>query len=327
MVFVIGACFGSFFNVCIYRVPRRLSLISPPSHCYQCGEPLKWRDNVPLLSYWIRRGRCRYCGAAFTMRYFAVELLTASLFAGVFVRYCEPLEGCSWVILPGWVLVSLLIISTFTDLDHWIIPDRTSLGGALAGLTLAAIPPIGSAAGNPLNRPLPALELPAAALPPLNALAGGLFGFGLLWLVGAAGTLIFRKEAMGRGDMKLMAMMGTFIGPLHCVFALMIASVLGSLIGSAQLLWDRLTPPPSARPAVAGLQPDPSRLERLLQARELGREERLALMRALSSPGPMGPVRHHLPFGPSLAAAGVIVYMYWEPIRRWLSMVVLGPYG
>ena len=145
MTFIWGACLGSFFNVCIYRIPLGLSLSFPGSHCYRCGHPVRWFDNIPLLSYWILRGRCRHCGATFSIRYFVVELLTALLFSLCFYKI-----GYSLAFLPALILVSLLIIATFTDLDHWIIPDRISLGGLAAGLLLAAIWPLGLARGNPL---------------------------------------------------------------------------------------------------------------------------------------------------------------------------------
>jgi leader peptidase (prepilin peptidase)/N-methyltransferase len=327
LVFVLGACFGSFFNVCIYRIPRGMSIRKPDSHCYRCGQPLRWFDNVPLFTYWIRRGRCRYCGARFSSRYFLVELLTALLWTAAFVVYCNPWRGYSLVFIPAFAFVSLLVIATFTDIDHWIIPDRISLGGAVAGFIFSLIPPIASDPRNPLAGGLSELPIPAALMPPINSLVGAAAGFGGLWLVGWAGTLIFRKEAMGQGDMKLFATFGAFVGPVNCLFILFFGCLFGAAIGGYGLLMahlKRVTP----TPAVAGLTPDAARIESHLTDRDLSADERLILMRSLASPGPVGPIRHHLPFGPSLALAAAIVYLAWKPIQsEFLTFILTPPFG
>ena len=115
--FFYGALFGSFFNVCIYRIPLGMSVGKPVrSFCFECGSPVRSLDNIPLISYWLLKGRCRDCGAPFSMRYFLVELLTACLFAAVYWMH-----GASFAVLVYWVLTGFLVIATFTDLDHWII--------------------------------------------------------------------------------------------------------------------------------------------------------------------------------------------------------------
>lgn len=324
LVLTLGACFGSFFNVCIYRIPMRVPLSMPPSHCYQCGQPLKWYDNIPLLSYWALLGRCRTCGSRFSIRYFLIELLTTGLFAAVMLRYSRPETGYSAVIFPGFIFVSLLIVATFTDIDHWIIPDRISLGGAVAGIILAAITPIASAPHNPLAQSFDLARIPERFVPLANSIAGAAFGFGLLWSIGFLGTLAFRKEAMGRGDMKLFAMFGAFVGPVNCIFILILACFVGSLAGGLGILLARVMNNPMADPAIAELQPDAMRCDEWLHQHDPTPSETLVVTRALTSPGAVGPIRHHLPFGPSLAMAALVVYLAWEPIQKWFFSLVLG---
>ncbi len=133
--FLLGAAIGSFLNVCIHRMPRAESLIEPPSHCPHCGQRIRWADNVPLLSYLLLRGRCRYCQARITPRYFLVELLTAGLFLWINLRFV------GWLVPIYWVLVAGLITSTFIDFEHFIIPNEITYGGVLVGLALSAVYP------------------------------------------------------------------------------------------------------------------------------------------------------------------------------------------
>ena len=330
-IFVFGACFGSFFNVCIYRIPKGVSLSMPPSHCYNCGQPLKWVDNVPLLSYWLRRGRCRYCSARFSPRYFFIELLTALLWAGIFARFCYPrseyssaeLIGDFAVVLTGLLLVSLLIVATFTDLDHWIIPDRISLGGVAAGIALSTVWPLGLAAHHPLSEPVLFITAPEKITPLINSVSGAAVGYGVLWAIGSLGTLVFRKEAMGQGDLKLLAMLGAFVGPINCLLVLVLASFVGTIFGGASLVAGKLMRREEVPASVAALLPDAVRSQAMIQHYELRPMERLVLTRAIASPGSVGPIRHHLPFGPSLALSGVIVYLLWEPMHAWFRSALL----
>lgn len=326
-VFVFGAIFGSFFNVCIYRIPKGIGLALPPSHCYRCGQPLKWYDNIPLISYWKLGGRCRYCASPYSMRYFLIELLTAALFLTVFLRYCSTDGLWSWVVLPGCVFLSLLLIATFTDLDHWIIPDQISIGGMFAGLAFAAIWPLGLAPHNPLSQPVKYLTIPGQILPLLNSLAGAALGFSMLWFIGILGLLVFRKEAMGRGDMKLFAMFGAFLGPVNCLFVFMGACMLGSIfgIGGIALGWLQRGRPPL--PSVAPASLTATAFSDISHHYDLTPRELIAL-------GPLvdgnrkGPTpRHHLPFGPSLALAAGLVYLTWEPLQAWfMAQFFLQPY-
>jgi leader peptidase (prepilin peptidase) / N-methyltransferase len=136
ITFLFGTTIGSFLNVCIYRLPREQSIVSPPSHCPHCGQPIGWRDNIPLLSYVVLRGRCRQCRAPISPRYFLVELLTGTLFLLVVLKY-----GWQWIVPIYWLLLGGLIAATFIDFEHLIIPNELTYGGVLAGLALSGLYP------------------------------------------------------------------------------------------------------------------------------------------------------------------------------------------
>lgn len=318
----VGACLGSFFNVCIYRIPREVSLSFPNSHCYRCGQPVRWYDNIPLLSYWILGGRCRDCGAPFSIRYFLVELLTMVLLLAATLKL-----GYTLTLIPAWIFTSMLIIGAFTDIDHWIIPDRITMGGIVVGLIFAAIPPIASAPSNPLT-PFPGgvvwnlLDFaPRAWLPFFNAAAGAAAGWLILWLTRVIGTLVFKKEGMGMGDVKLFAMFGAFVGLGFLVPILMISSVIGTCVGLWMIVRGKVEKRAAVDPAAAPLDLDYETRLRLIEGME--GEERAAAAAALGKPGAVGMVRHHLPFGPSLAVAAYLVYFWGAGIvglaMRWLE--------
>ncbi len=304
IAFLYGLMLGSFFNVCIYRIPLGLSVNNPRrSFCFACGAPIRWTDNLPLLSYWLLKGRCRDCGAPFSMRYFLIELLTGLLFLAVFLVF-----GYAYATFVFTVFISILIISTFTDLDHWIIPDSMSLGGAAAGIGLVAIAPV---LGGVSEKLISAVNGPAPPTtwwgPGVNALFGAGFGYGLLWGVGWLGRLLFRKEAMGMGDLKLFACIGAFLGWNGCLFVLMGASAIGTVIGVPMLIWNRFpvrkAPEsscdwPVTNPATP-TSPDPYDMEDVLA--------RSAATRS----------HHHLPFGPYIALAALLVTLGHDPIFRW----------
>ncbi len=212
-IFLFGLCVGSFLNVCIYRMGREQSVVRPASHCPQCQRPIRWFDNIPLLSYVVLRGRCRDCRARISPRYFLVELLTGLFFLAVYRFFGNS------VLTPVYCLfVSGLIVATFVDFDFRIIPDEISLGGIVAGLILSlAVPALHGAAsrGQSLGQSL------------LGVLAGG----GVLWLLGVIGDFIFKKESMGGGDVKLLAMIGAFMGWEMALLSLPLASVIGAVVG------------------------------------------------------------------------------------------------
>ena len=213
IIFVFGACWGSFLNVCIWRIPREESVIHPRSHCPRCNTLIAWYDNIPLISFLVLNARCRHCGRKISPRYFLVELLTAIFFSLVWLKY-----GVSVVTPIYWLMVFGLILGTFVDCDHMIIPDRVSYGGWVAGLVFSPL--------------VPRLHEQYTAWAGLReAVIGWAVGAGLLLLVSVVGRLIFRKDAMGLGDVKLLGGLGALLGWQAVLFIIMVASFLGSFIG------------------------------------------------------------------------------------------------
>ncbi|MBI2569184.1 MAG: prepilin peptidase [Candidatus Schekmanbacteria bacterium] len=214
--FLFGAVIGSFLNVCIYRLPLHLSIVRPRSACPACGALIPAYHNVPLLSYIVLRGRCAKCRTAISPRYFIVELLSAVLSLALMVRY-----GPTFAYGAYFVFAAALLVITYIDLDHQIIPDRISLPGIAVGLALAALGPVLPArlAGNY------EVTLAESALG-LVAGAGGLFAiaYGYLLLTG--------REGMGLGDVKLLGMIGTFIGWQGVLLTLFLGSLFGTLIAT-----------------------------------------------------------------------------------------------
>ncbi|MBF0532339.1 MAG: prepilin peptidase [Candidatus Omnitrophica bacterium] len=288
-MFILGAAIGSFLNVCIVRLPREKSVVAPRSHCVQCEKFIPWFDNIPFVSYLLLGGKCRYCRAPISFRYFFVEFLTAAAF--VFIFRCF---GVSPLLLPYLFMISCFIVATFVDFSHRIIPDEVSVGGMILGLLFSAVTPdmhmeasqlsggrvfmwiLGAAvvviefgverffrseenAGDApaswqeslsfflLIALMFALEagLYYAAtkvfttgdwiVPYLTsvdaALIGALVGGAIIYLMGLIGYILFRKEAMGGGDVKLLAMVGAFLGWKLAVLTFFIAPLFGAVFG------------------------------------------------------------------------------------------------
>jgi leader peptidase (prepilin peptidase)/N-methyltransferase len=215
--FLMGACVGSFLNVCIYRLPLGLSIANPPSYCAACGTALKFWNNIPLISWLMQRGRCSYCNCKVDARYFIVELLTAAWAVVLWNLY--PLD----LAIIYFIFSAALIVATFIDIDHFIIPDEISLGGAAIGIVLCGFFPI--------------LQNQTTILSGISwSFISFLIGGGLLFIIAIAGTVLLKKEAMGMGDIKLLAMMGTFLGWKACIFIIAFSSIFGSIIGLSILL-------------------------------------------------------------------------------------------
>jgi leader peptidase (prepilin peptidase)/N-methyltransferase len=232
IVFLFGACWGSFMNVCIYRIPEELSVVKPRSFCPKCKTPIPGYCNVPMLSYLFLGGKCKFCKAPISPRYFGVELLTALLFLMVWFKLSLLGHGVHFGMTPAlsiyqvlcyWVVVFGLVMGSFIDIDHYILPDRVTLGGILLGLICSALLPELHGVTSHLNSFL--ISLGAACV-----------GFGSLWLVAIVGKLIFKKEAMGFGDVKLMGAIGAFFGFSSILFVLICASFIGSFFGIACIL-------------------------------------------------------------------------------------------
>jgi leader peptidase (prepilin peptidase)/N-methyltransferase len=218
-VFVFGALVGSFLNVCILRIPNGASIVSPPSHCLSCKTAILFYDNIPLLSYLILRGRCRACGAPISPRYFLVELLTAVLAVALFERF-----GLGFTFFVSFLFVAALIVISFIDLDVRIVPDVISLPGIVCGLVLSAV-------GYFLVRPDAEL-VPSPVSSIIGILAGGGFLLATAWLY----EKFTGVEGMGGGDIKLLAMIGAFLGWPSVPITLFIASLVGSVVGITCML-------------------------------------------------------------------------------------------
>ncbi len=213
---VLGACFGSFANVVIYRLPAGLSLIRPGSYCWSCQSPIKYRHNIPVIGWFILRGKCAKCKASYSFRYPAVEMLMSLLFFFSFLRF-----GWSWTLLEACIFIFGLVTVSFIDLDHMILPDKFTLPGTLIGLLGAAL--------NPERTFLPALF-------------GVLLGGGFLWAVAYLYVVIRKREGMGGGDIKLLAWIGAVLGWQSVPFVILVASLFGSVIGLLALFWSKSQP-------------------------------------------------------------------------------------
>ncbi len=198
--FLLGACLGSFFNVLIYRLPREESIVRPASRCPSCGRPVRARENVPIVSFLMLRGKCAGCGGGISWRYPAVEAAS-----GVGFLLIAWADGPGFVLLRDLVFFSLLVPIVFIDIDHRIIPDELSLGGLAAGILLSFLP------GGDWK----------------GALAGAVLGGGILFVTAAGYRKVTGIEGLGGGDIKLLAMIGAFLGWRGALFTIFFGSLLG----------------------------------------------------------------------------------------------------
>ncbi len=213
-VFLYGIVLGSFLNVLIYRLPRKLSIIRPRSKCPQCSSKIKFYDNIPIFSYVILRGKCRTCRGRISFRYPAVEALAGILSVVALFHFGITLRGFEAIFL-SFVFIAIF----FIDLDFTIIPDVFTLPGVIIGFGVSFLP------GGFVNWS--------------QSLIGLLVGGGVFLLVGMLGEFIFKKEALGFGDVKFAAMLGAFLGWQNLILILIIASFLGSVIGIAMIYFAR----------------------------------------------------------------------------------------
>jgi leader peptidase (prepilin peptidase)/N-methyltransferase len=211
--FIFGAVVGSFLNVCICRLPKEESVVFPPSRCPSCGYGIPWYDNVPIVSYCLLRGRCRSCRVPISLQYPLVEAINGLLTLFLFMRF-----GLSFAFLVLFLFCSAMVVVTFIDLEHQIIPDVISLPGIVAGFVFSFfIPQLGWK----------------------GSLIGILVGGGSLYLVATLYQLFTGKEGMGGGDIKLLAMMGAFFGWKAIPFIIFVSSLVGSVIGVTVMLIQR----------------------------------------------------------------------------------------
>jgi leader peptidase (prepilin peptidase)/N-methyltransferase len=269
---VFGACIGSFLNVCIYRIPAGESVVTPGSHC-ACGKPIAWYDNIPVFSWLLLRGRARCCGRRFSIRYPAVELLTALLFLACWHLFPPAKALC------GMVLMSALICATFIDLDHMVIPDAFTIGLGVAGVLLSFVVPA-------LHGEHSSFFMAASLHSGVDALVGLLTGSGLVLWIALLAEAILKKEAMGFGDVKFVGAIGAFTGWPGAVFAVFG----GALVGT---VWIGL--------ALAG--------KKLFGT---GAAMAPRAEAADGQPADLG-LGVHVPFGPMLAIAGALYFLLLHP--------------
>lgn len=212
-VFVLGTILGSFFNVCMFRLPREESVVTPSSHCPNCKAPIRWHDNIPVVSFFVLGGKCRDCRQPIRPRYMVIELLTGIVFLWLWLSY-----GLSVRAGVGAFLFSCLLVASVVDLEFQIIPDEVSLGGLGAGLILSTIFP--SIHGEIIWwKGL------------LGSLIGAIAGGAMIYVTGVVGDFIFRKESMGGGDVKLLAMVGAVLGWKNVVLVFFLAPILALPLG------------------------------------------------------------------------------------------------
>ncbi|MBL8862671.1 MAG: prepilin peptidase [Planctomycetes bacterium] len=289
---VLGLLVGSFLNVAIHRLPLEGETVSRPrrSRCPSCRTTLSWRENVPLVSWLVQRGRCRSCGWRIPWRYPLVEIANACLWGGV-----------AWLALPArwelalvWsVALSALLVATAVDFDCFEIPDEISIGGIVAAPVASLLVPELHAQtwvaqwmagpGAPVG--------PAEAL--FGALAGIAVGGGILWVIGVLGTKVYGRDAMGFGDVKLLAAGGGFVGPGGALFALVLGSLVASVVGLLNM----------------------GRFFLLLRARARARRRAASITRHLQLARIAG---RYLPFGPYLALGIGIALVAWNHVATWI---------
>jgi leader peptidase (prepilin peptidase) / N-methyltransferase len=213
---VLGLLLGSFLNVCIYRIPLKKSIVTPPSSCPGCGERIKFYDNIPIISYILLLGKCRHCRQPISIKYPIIELLTGLLSISVFANY-YPNYGLYFSFL---IFVCALLVISFIDLSFQIIPDIISIPGIIAGVAVAIIFNIYS----------------DYQITWYDSLIGAIGGGGILYLVAIGFEKFTGKEGMGGGDVKLLAMIGAWMGWRAIPLIILVSSLTGSIIGAAALL-------------------------------------------------------------------------------------------
>lgn len=293
-IFVLGLAFGSFLNVCIYRLPRDLSVVHPGSTCPRCERPIAFYDNIPILSWLILRGHCRKCKAPISPRYLIVELLTGCLFLSCYAHF-----GFAWATLKCSTFGFLLLGLIFTDAETQLLPDKLTLPGLALGLLFSLMVPVNDLA----SQFLPGLvSMPASGLSPhllslFDSLLGAVVGASFLY---GAGAIYFRArgvEGMGFGDVKLMAMAGAFLGMKLTIFTIFAASIAGSCFGVSTML-------------VVWLKRTRRRMARNHEAANAAR--RRAWGSAL-----IALRRHQIPFGVFLGSTAMLALFFGQQFLRW----------
>jgi leader peptidase (prepilin peptidase) / N-methyltransferase len=294
-IFAFGLAFGSFLNVCIYRLPRDLSVVLPNSACPACQQPISFYDNIPVLSWLLLGGRCRHCKARITPRYLVVELLTGALFLACYAHFGLTLATLKYCTL-GFLLLGLI----FTDAETHLLPDKMTLPGLVLGLLFSLLVPVNDLASQLLPG-LIALPVSSDVSAHLLSLADALLGtaVGASFVYGAGAIYLRARgvEGMGFGDVKLMAMIGAFLGLKLTIFTLFTASIAGSIVGISTVfvVWFKRT------------------RRRMARQHETAREAR---RRAWGSAAIA--LRHHqIPFGVFLGSMAMIAFFFGNRFLHW----------
>jgi leader peptidase (prepilin peptidase)/N-methyltransferase len=291
-VFLFGLAFGSFLNVCIHRIPRDLSVVTPGSACPQCQEPIRAYDNIPVASWLLLRGRCRHCGARISPRYIVVELLTALLFLACYAEFGPTLLALKLCIF-SFLVVGLI----FTDAEWKLLPDLFTLPGLVIGLIFSLLTPLNDV----VTLFLPGLVNVQASWWRLLSLADALLGsaVGASFFYGIAALYLHARgrEGMGLGDVKLMAMVGAFLGVRPTVLTIFGASLVGSLFGVGTILavWVKRTRRRMAR----------------------NRESAAAARRRAWQSARMVYRYYEMPFGVFLGAMAMAAAFFGQALLRW----------
>lgn len=291
--FVFGLAFGSFLNVCIYRLPRGRSVVSPGSACPHCNTPIKPYDNIPVFSWLILRGRCRKCGAKITPRYMIVELATGVMFALCFFAFGWTLEAVKFC-----VLTFLLIGLIFTDYEMRLLPDAMTYPGLAVGLIFSLFVPLRDA----LTTLIPLFthtDPPWRVLSFADALFGAFIGASFLWAVRFGFFVLRGYEGMGLGDVKLMGMIGAFVGAKVTLLSILGGSVMGTLIG-------------------VGIAPF---LYRKKKQYWLARRKSVAVANERAK---RAAFRNRLPFGVFLGGSALLLMFFGHQILDWYWYQVAG---
>ncbi len=293
-VFLFGLAFGSFLNVCIHRIPREISVVTPSSACPHCHQAIKPYDNIPVVSWLLLRGRCRHCGAPISPRYLAVELLVACLFLGCYARF-----GLSLLTLKYCAFSFLIVGLIFTDAEWKLLPDAFTLPGLAAGLGFSLAAPLNDVVAQLLpgmvngHRAALSWRLLSFADAVFGAAVGASFFYGIAMLyLHARG-----REGMGLGDVKLMAMVGAFLGVRLTVLTIFGASLVGSLFGVATILavWSKRTRRRMAR------NREPAKMAR----RRAWRSAKIVYR------------FYEMPFGVFLGAMAIVAFFFGPALLRW----------
>lgn len=233
--FILGAVLGSFLNVCIYRLPRGESIAFPPSHCTSCSNPIKFYDNIPILSYLILGGKCRNCSMIISPTYPIIELISAVLTLLAVRQFGISMDTFFYI-----VLIYSLIVITFIDLEHLIIPNVITFPGIGVGIIFNLIITNWGYASDLLDTPdLKNFLRLISEVPIMSSILGVLIGGGLLYFIGFLYEVIRKREGMGMGDVKLLAMLGAFLGWQGVIFIVFLSSIIGTVIGLSIILYQR----------------------------------------------------------------------------------------